>query len=361
MNHGTQQSVLILGAGLVGSSLGIALTRAGYRVLLWDIVPSHAAVASVIGAGEVSDEATDNPDIVVVATPPDAIPALVAEVLGKFPDAVVTDVGSVKAPILAAVAGMADEHRRYVGSHPMAGSQFTGPLTASGDLFRDRTWVVTPNNGNSPDDVAIVEKLARDVGARVVTMPADDHDEAVAQVSHVPHLMSILTASHLREVPTDNLRLAGQGIRDVTRIAGSDPGLWRQILTSNAEAVRHELREVADDLAHLMKVLDNPDELEQFLALGQRGALALVGKHGEEPLDLQQVTVEIPDEPRALAHLFTDIGEAGFNVEDFELTHDPIRQVGYLSISVESDVAERLRARIIDAGWQVWAAHRGGN
>ncbi|HJE50918.1 MAG TPA: prephenate dehydrogenase [Tessaracoccus flavescens] len=352
-------SVLILGAGLVGSSLGIALTRAGYQVLLWDIVPSHARVAAVRGAGQVSDEATDDPDIVVVATPPDAIPALVAEVLEKFPRAVVTDVGSVKAPILAAVVGLAPEHRRYVGSHPMAGSQLTGPLTASGDLFRDRTWVVTPVEGNRPDDVALIERLAVDVGARVVTMPPDEHDEAVAQVSHVPHLMSILTASHLREVPTSNLRLAGQGIRDVTRIAGSDPGLWRQILTSNAEAVRHELQEVAADLQHLISVLEQPEDLERFLALGQNGAHALVGKHGQGPLDLLQVTVEIPDEPRALARLFTDIGEAGFNVEDFELTHDPIREVGYLSISVESDVAERLKGKIVEAGWQAWASHRG--
>ena len=176
----------------------------------------------------------------------------------------------------------------------MAGSQFTGPLTASGALFRDRTWVVTPVEGNTADDVAVIEKMATDVGARVVVMPPDEHDEAVAQVSHVPHLMSILTASHLREVPVDNLRLAGQGIRDVTRIAGSDPGLWRQILTSNAAAVRHELEEVAADLVHLIEVLDRPDELERFLALGQTGAHSLVGKHGNDPLDLVQVTVEIP-------------------------------------------------------------------
>jgi prephenate dehydrogenase len=101
------KAVLILGAGLVGSSLGLALTRAGYDVRLWDIAPSHAVVAAGLGAGAVADEATDNPDIVVVATPPDAIPSLVAEVLEKFPRAVVTDVGSVKAPILAAVRRLA--------------------------------------------------------------------------------------------------------------------------------------------------------------------------------------------------------------------------------------------------------------
>ena len=351
-------SVLILGAGLVGSSLGLALTRAGYDVVLWDIVSSHSLVAAGLGAGRISDEATDDPDVVVVATPPGVIPDLVAEVLGKFPRAVITDVGSVKAPILAAVSALAPEHRRYVGSHPMAGSQFTGPLTASGDLFVDRTWVVTPNEGNPPGAVAVIERLARDVGARVITMPAPLPDEAVAQVSHVPHLMSILTASHLREVPPENLRLAGQGIRDVTRIAGSDPGLWRQILTSNADAVRHELLEVAQDLAHLIDVLNSPAELERFLAMGQAGAHALVGKHGQTPLHMRQVTVEIPDEPRALGRLFTDIGDAGLNVEDFELTHDPVRQVGYLSISVERDVGELLRVRLTDAGWHAWSDNR---
>ncbi|AQP47116.1 prephenate dehydrogenase [Tessaracoccus aquimaris] len=352
------ESVLILGAGLVGSSLGLALTRAGYDVVLWDIASSHALVAAGLGAGRVSDESTDDPDVVVVATPPDVIPELVAEVLGKFPDAVITDVGSVKAPILRAIDRLAPEHRRYVGSHPMAGSQFTGPLTASGDLFRDRTWVVTPEPENAPEDVAVIERLARDVGAKVVTMPASEHDVAVAQVSHVPHLMSILTASHLREVPTPNLQLAGQGIRDVTRIAGSDPALWRQILTSNADAVRHELLEVAQDLAYLIDQLDRPDALERFLGMGQAGALSLVGKHGQDPLDMLEVTVEIPDEPRALARLFTDIGEAGFNVEDFELNHDPIREVGYLSISVEREMAEKLKTKIMEGGWQAWLGSR---
>lgn len=354
------KSVLILGAGLVGSSLGLALTRAGYDVRLWDIVASHAIVAAGLGAGDVSDEATDDPDVVVVATPPEAIPELVAEVLYKFPGAVITDVGSVKAPILAAVDALAPEHRRYVGSHPMAGSQFTGPLTASGDLFRNRTWVVTPQECNTEADVATIEELARAVGASVVTMPAELHDEAVAQVSHVPHLMSILTASHLREVPNENLRLAGQGIRDVTRIAGSDPSLWRQILTSNAGAVRHELREVAADLNHLISVLDDGDSLERFLAMGQTGALSLVGKHGQEPIDMLEVTVEIPDEPRALSRLFSDIGDAGFNIEDFELTHDPVREVGYLSISVERGLAEQLRAKIAEGGWHAWSTARGG-
>ena len=228
-------------------------------------------------------------------------------------------------------------------------------MTASADLFRDRTWVITPAAGNTEDSLDVVRGLAELTGAVVVELDADVHDEAVAQVSHVPHLMSILTASHLRGVPGDNLRLAGQGIRDVTRIAGSDPGLWRQILTTNSVAIRKELLEVAGDLDYLLSVLDDSGRLEDFLRLGQHGAQALRGKHGREPLDVVSVTVEIPDEPRALGSLFGDVGDFGFNVEDFELTHDAVREVGYLSISVERAQAEQLRANLVGRGWKAWS------
>ena len=123
--------------------------------------------------------------------------------------------------------------------------------------------------------------------------------------------------------------------------------------------MRHELEEVATDLTHLISVLDRPDELEDFLAIGRNGAHSLLGKHGQDPLQLLKVTVEIPDEPRALGRLFTDIGEVGFNVEDFEITHDPVREVGYLQIAVESDVAEQLRSTLVERGWGAWSSNRG--
>lgn len=347
--------VLVIGAGLVGSSLGKALNRAGADVFLEDLRPSHALVAASLGAGKVGPLGPGDIAVVVVATPPATIATVVCEALERFPDAVVTDVGSVKGPIADAVAELSPHFARYVPSHPMAGSQFTGPMTASPDLFRDRTWVITPAAGNSEESIDVVRGLARLTGAVVVELDADAHDEAVAQVSHVPHLMSILTASHLRAIPGENLQLAGQGIRDVTRVAGSDPGLWRQILTTNSAAVRKELREVAEDLDYLLNVLDDSAKLEDFLRLGQHGARALLGKHGREPLDVVNVTVEIPDEPRALGRLFGDVGDFGFNVEDFELTHDAVREVGYLSISVERTKAEQLRANLVGRGWQAWS------
>lgn len=345
--------VLIIGAGLVGSSIGKALRRAGITVYLEDLATSHALVAASLGAGDVKPLAADEVDLVVVATPPGAIADVVCRSLERFPAAVVTDVGSVKAPIIEQVAERSPHAERYVASHPMAGSQFTGPLTAAADLFDGRTWVVCPSAGNAPEAVDRVRWLAATTGAIIVEIDAAAHDEAVAQVSHVPHLMSILTASHLRAVPGENLKLAGQGIRDVTRIAGSDPGMWRQIISTNADAVRHELEEVASDLEYLISVLDRPSELEAFLRLGQHGAHSLLVKHGQEQA-VSAVTVEIPDEPRALARLFGDIGDLGFNVEDFEVNHDAVREVGYLSIAVLADNAEDLRRSLTDQGWRAW-------
>ncbi|RRD07173.1 prephenate dehydrogenase [Arachnia propionica] len=350
--------VLVIGTGLVGSSLGLALVGAGHEVFLEDLNPSHARVAAGLGGGEVY-AGEDGIEVVVVATPPASVAEVVRHSLIRFPEAVVTDVGSVKSSIIEAVGLTCEHAERYVPSHPMAGSQFTGPLTATARLFEDRTWAITAQAGNTPQAVAAVRELACSVGARVIELSPELHDEAVAQVSHVPHLMSILTASHLRGVPGENLRLAGQGIRDVTRIAGSDPALWRQIITTNATAIRKELQEVAADLQYLIGVLDQAEPLEAFLRLGQHGAQALRGKHGQEPLDLAVVTVEIPDEPRALTRLFNDVGDFGFNVEDFELTHDAVREVGYLSISVERPRAQQFREDLEERGWRAWLDRKG--
>lgn len=343
--------VVIIGAGLVGASIGCALTEAGIKVHLEDRVPSHAIVAAGRGAGVVTRAPADLVTLVVVATPPASVAATVDEALGRFPNATVTDVASVKAGILERLDS--EDASRYVGSHPMAGSQFTGPLTASATLFVDRTWVLTPSAANDPRDVERVRALARACGSRIVEMDPTTHDQAVAQVSHLPHLMSILTAGHLREVPGDHLMLAGQGIRDVTRIAGSDPVLWRQILFANRGAVRQELAGVRADLDELLEVLDSPEDLEAFLARGRAGVRSLPGKRGPGPDEFVTVTIEIPDTPGALARLFADIGEAGINVEDLSIEHDPDRHFGFLSVAVDPVAAEELARAMDKAGWTV--------
>lgn len=348
--------VLIIGTGLIGASIGLALREAGEEVYLLDRVRSHALVAASLGAGVIDQPGNEEIRLVVVATPPDAICDVVAAALQQHPNAVVTDVASVKKPLRDKLAARGVQTDRYVGSHPMAGSQHAGPITAVAGLFIDRTWVVAVDGDARTAARLTVVRLAETCGARVVEMDAADHDEAVAQISHLPHLMSILTAGHLRDVPKHNLQLAGQGVRDVTRIAGSDPTLWRQILFANSAAVRRELDGVRTDLEELLAVLEQPARLEQFLARGRRGARSLPGKHGAaRSVEFESVVVEIPDEPGALARLFGDIDAAGVNVEDLSIEHDQSRQVGFLSVQVTAAHARELRRAMVESGWALRA------
>jgi prephenate dehydrogenase len=353
MGTGSDECVVVIGAGLVGASIGMALVAAGHRVHLRDRVSSHARVAAGLGAGTTDRVPPHEVDLVVVAVPPAAIARTVLGALERYPNAVVTDVGSVKGAVLADLAATSGDLSRYVGSHPMAGSQHAGPLTSTADLFVDRTWVVTPHSDASAEAVERVQRLARDCGGRVVVLDAREHDEAVAQVSHLPQLMSSLTAGRLVDVPEDHLRLAGQGIRDVTRIAASDPDLWQQIVAANADAVRTELLAVQESLAELVAVLDDPAAVREFIARGRRGTRALPGKHGHRATDFAHVVVEIPDTPGALARLFADIEEAGVNVEDLAIEHDEAREVGYLSVAVAPDREESLTKTMVGRGWTV--------
>lgn len=347
---------VVVGTGLIGASVGMALTAAGYEVHLQDRTLSHARVAAGLGAGTLDPPDPSTVSLVVVAVPPAAIAEVVVASLVHYPAATVTDVGSVKAGVLDSVWRHGDDVERYVGSHPMAGSQHSGPMTAYADLFDGRTWVVAPHRRSAPASVQRVVGLVAACRATLVLMDVDDHDAAVARVSHLPHLMSVLMAGHLTTVGSDDLLLAGQGLRDVTRIAGSDPGLWEQILGANSAAVLAELRSVSDELGTLIKAVeDGPGttELRDQLARGVAGTRRIPGKHGAAPVSYAQVVVEIPDTPGALGRLFADVGEAGVNVEDIAIEHDQARQIGYLALSVSPPLAPALRAAMLSGGWSV--------
>ena len=355
--------VVVVGVGLIGASIGSALTQQGWSVFLRDAKSSHARVAETLGAGSTDTPSAADVDLVVVAVPPRALAAVVREALETYPNAAVTDVGSVKAEVLGTVWGHRELHR-YVGSHPMAGTQHSGPTAARPDLFADRTWVITPHRRSAETAVRAVTELALACGARITTMDVDDHDAAVARVSHLPHLMSVLTAGHLTTVGEQDLALAGPGLRDVTRIAGSDPGLWEQILTANSAAVLAELRQVSAELGQLIGAIEQgaapqPDghrdtiALRTRLARGVAGTRRIPGKHGAPAVAYRQVVIEIPDAPGALAKLFADVGRAGVNVEDVAIDHDQNRQVGYLALSVEPEAAAGLVELMTGQGWNV--------
>ena len=347
LNH-----VRIVGTGLLGTSIGLALRSQGVEVTLFDPSPTAQALASDMGAGSLDAAGRPEVDLVIVAAPPDVVADVVRQELVAYPDATVTDVASVKAGIAAAVAD-GEGAERYVGSHPMAGRERSGAVAARSDLFDARTWVICAADLDDPHAarVAAVAHLCR---ARVVTMPADEHDRAVAAVSHVPQVASSLVAAQLRELNENAIGLVGQGVRDVTRIAASDPMLWTQILAGNSDAVRPILDSMITQLTAVRDAL-GPDGsravLAETIAAGQDGRARIPGKHGAAPTAYATIAVIIPDEPGALGRVFTDASAAGISIEDIRIEHDDAHNAGLLELDVLPMHVHTLHTALVSAGW----------
>ncbi|NLE71090.1 MAG: prephenate dehydrogenase [Actinomycetales bacterium] len=363
----TRGPVRVVGTGLLGASVGLALRGLGIDVVLED--PSRVTVllARDLGAGRLAEPDDAPPALVVVAAPPDVTGDVVAAELTAHPEAVVTDVASVKGAVLHALREHGADLARYVGSHPMAGSERSGPTAARPDLFVGRPWVVVGTPESAPDAVLAVRNLATDLGATPLTLGADAHDAAVALVSHVPQVAASLVAARLRDADPAALDLAGQGLRDVTRIAAGDPALWTSILAANAPAVLPVLRELARDLGAVVDALEEagsagthqavPDgalgTLAATIAAGNAGVARIPGKHGGARRVYDVVTVLVPDRPGELARLLTDMGNAGINLEELSLDHAPTQPVGLAAISVLPGLGETLEAELTSRGWRV--------
>ena len=357
--------IRIVGTGLIGASLGIALSRASYEVSLDDPSPTAVALARDLGAGVLAAGNAAIPDLVVVAAPPDVAADVVAAELARWPDAVVTDTASVKGAVLTALQSSGADLSRYVGSHPMAGREKSGAMAAQGDLFEGRSWVVAPGPHASVGAVAAVRAIAESAGSVVLIMTPDEHDAAVAAVSHVPQIAASLVASRLRDLPSGAVALSGQGIRDVTRIAASDPGMWTQILAGNATAVRGVLESLAHDLEGVLVALRQLESAPAGGSVGARSILArtvadgnvghalIPGKHGAAPTAYATVVVVIPDEPGALGRLLRDVGEAGVNMEDLHLEHEIGQPFGLAELAVLPDSVQPLITALSSLGWPV--------
>lgn len=349
--------VRVVGAGLLGSSIGLALRALDVDVILHDSSKATLTLAIDYGAGRRA-QPEDEPSLVVVAVPPDETVDVVAAELAAFPAALVTDVASVKAAILAELQSTGADIARYLGSHPMAGRERGGPISARADLFLGRPWVVCPHEGTTPEQLRAVEDLALDLGALIVEMTPEEHDRGVAVVSHVPQLVSSLLAARLSAASDTAVGLAGQGLRDTTRIASSNPDLWVQILAANAVATGEVLRTYRDDLDALISALDDPSApgarraIAEALTKGNAGVARIPGKHGQAK-HFSTLVVMVVDKPGELARLLTEIGELGVNMEDLRLEHSPGAQFGLAEIAVLPEVEKKLCAELEARGWKI--------
>ena len=367
--------VLVIGAGLLGASIGLGLSHRGYTVYISDISPTTEAVAEDIGAGtslralahewqgKTGQDAPAQlelaPQLVVVAAPPDVTADLVVRALADYPASFVIDIASVKSGILEQVRASGADVSRYLGTHPMAGREKSGPVAARGELFSARPWVLCDHETVRPELVKVAQQLATELGSTITHMEVEEHDRTVALISHVPQVMSSLLASRLQDTPLYALGLAGQGLRDTTRIAASDPGLWVQILSANAEPVVQTLYGVREDLERLISTLEAPTaagarlDIAQLMSEGNSGVSRIPGKHGGSPSAFAQLTVLVDDTPGTLARLLAEIGELGVNLEDLRLEHSPGAQVGMAEISVNPNEHEKLIEDLTSRGWKV--------
>lgn len=366
--------VLIIGSGLLGASIGLGLRAAGCEdVYVQDISPTAEAVAQDIGAGTSFSSLTEQeraafaPQLVVVAAPPDVAGIVCAQALRMYgprpetgyPGATVTDVASVKVRPLADVLASGADASRYVGSHPMAGREKSGPVAARGELFQARPWIICEHDSARPECVRLVRSVAVELGAIVTSLSVEEHDQTVALISHVPQAMSSLLASRLQDTPLYALSLAGQGLRDTVRIAASDPTLWVQIFAANAEPIVQTLYGVRDDLNRLISTLEDPAasgarlDLAQLMSEGNAGVARIPGKHGTAPAAFATMTVLVDDTPGTLARLLAEIGELGANIEDLRLEHSTGAPVGMAEISVNPSILESLVRDLSARGWRV--------
>jgi prephenate dehydrogenase len=356
-------NVTVVGTGLIGTSIALALREHAATVWLVDADPAAARLAADLGAGKLLPDTPQAPaDIAVLAVPPAAVAATLADAQARNLAYAYTDVASVKQLPVAQARDQGCDLTCYVPGHPLAGREKHGPAAARADLFLGRTWALCPLPETSPQAVQAVTEMARTCGAVTVSTDPAAHDRWVALISHAPHLLAAAMAARLEEAPGEALGLAGQGLRDVTRIAAGDTALWTQILVANAAPVAEVLAAVAADLAEAARALadgEDPDKaVTALLDRGQSGVARIPGKHaflGQQGAarEFAVVQVVIPDEPGALARLFDAAGAAGVNIEDVRIEHSPGLPVGVAELSVRPAEAGLLLAALEAGGWPV--------
>lgn len=353
--------LLVVGAGLIGASVGLAARAAGYEVWVEDADPERARTAEAVGAGQRRPADLSGVDLAVVAVPPARVARVVDDLLRSGIASTVTHVSSVQLQPQLEVEALAGPHAGFVGSHPVAGAERSGPHHASADLFRQRPWVICPTPISAPEAVSTVEALAADCGASVHRMPAARHDALLARLSHVPQLLASALAGSLLGLERADVALAGTGLRDTSRIADSDPQLWAQIVAANAGEVAAGLASVIEPLAALQRALeaDGPaaaDEVRALVGTGRSGRELLGGKHGQAAVRWATVTVVVPDEPGALARLLADAAAGGVNVEDIRVDHAPGRPLGIVELDVAPGASSTLETELGARGWRASAA-----
>ena len=347
-----RETAVVIGAGLMGGSVGMALRAQGWRVIGTDRDAARAHRGVELGAFDAVfelDGEAPAADITFVCTPVLSVADLANAALAR--GGIVTDIGSVKKPIVDAVT-----HPRFVGGHPMAGSEQDGIEGSDSNMFQGRSWVLTPTPDTDPEAFTRLHALLTSFGALVVSVPPGRHDELVAVVSHVPHLAAA-TLMRLAAVEGEEhaalLRLAAGGFRDMTRIAAGHPSIWLDICEGNRDAIVRALDRLVADLGGIRDIVAAGDRarLQTWLELARVARLNLpVGAPPAE--DLTELRVPIPDRPGFIAEVSTLASQLGVNIYDVEISHSMEGGGGVLVLVVAAAASDLLRGGLVARGFR---------
>jgi prephenate dehydrogenase len=335
-------SVAIIGTGLIGASVGLALREQGWTTVGWDPSPTALGLAAERHATDSAasvDDAIEDVDLIVLSGP---LEANLATLRRLETDALVTDVTSVKVPLLSAVR----DGVRFVGGHPMAGREHAGPEAASAALFRGAPWVIC-DDGAAAEDVNRLRSIVGSIGANPVVMSAQRHDQVVAAVSHLPHLLAVALVNTVTDNP-DAAELVSGSFRDLTRVASAESSWWPEVLVSNADAVTGAL----DDLVRSLESLGSRVRAGDIAGLGialddaraRRGSMA-------PPVAVVQVVLQ--DKPGEIAAVGHALQRSKVDVRDLQLRHAVHGGGGILSLSVRPGEAETLKAALVAEGFEI--------
>lgn len=344
-------AVCVIGGGLIGGSIALALTKNTVPHFVLDI--DSAANEILFSKGDIQTKVDpDHVGIVFIAVAPKQTVSSIKRALESFPNAIVADVSSVKGEISKNFLNHPDSHR-YVSSHPMAGKEISGASAADAKLFADRVWIVC-SNSNNRESAEQVKDLVSKFGAVPVDMNLEDHDFIMAVVSHLPQLISYELAEVAVESGGD-LNLAGQGFRDMTRISTSDPDLWTQILSVNKSHVKNVLDILINKLKSMSDALERSDAAKIFELLenAQFAATKLPGKHGGKSSEFGVIKLRVKDEPGSLASLFTLAGEIDLNIEDVIIEHVLNRPLAVVTIMIDKKEVNRAKKAFSSNGWDL--------
>ncbi len=316
-------TVVLAGVGLIGGSVGLGLHQRFLAHHVIGLDPDPVALEAARGLGAI-DEARLEPgpwleraDLVVLATPVRSLERLAREVSPFLrADAIVTDVGSVKEPLVKALRDI-----RFVGGHPMAGSEREGVANADAALLENAVWVLTPDESTDAEALALVSEVVSGLGARPIEVAPALHDRLVATVSHLPYLAAVALTRAVGQAEERDLLalLAAGGFRDLTRVASGSPRMSRDMVVANSRAVREALHAFRTQLDAVATLLDDPDELLEVAegAKRQRDALPIV-RRTLLPARFEAV-IAVPDRPGELMRITSALGEAGVNIKDIEV------------------------------------------